>query len=203
MDEEKRDVPESESGTVPEDDGLVKIQNEVSEIQDENPDKTGAEGDHEAPAESIASELEARIKQIEELNSRYLRLLADFDNFRKRAAREKQDFYNNALEDVILQLLPVLDNFERALARRENSEASNGFLEGFEMIFRQFMGVLEKLGLSEIDALGKPFDPYFHNAVMKAPSEEHEENTVIEVLQKGYKLKDKVIRPSMVKVSGD
>lgn len=134
----------------------------------------------------------------EALNTRYLRLMADFQNFKRRTEKEKSDIYAFANEKIISELLNVIDNFERALAA---GDPEDSFCKGMEMIFKQLMGVLEKAGASEIEALGADFDPNFHNAVMTEDSDEYESGKVTEVLQKGYVLNNRVIRPSMVKVA--
>jgi molecular chaperone GrpE len=139
--------------------------------------------------------------KIEEQESKYLRLQADFDNYKKRLTREKQDIYKFATEDLIKSLLPVIDNFERAITSiEENKEASEGYLKGVKMVFQQLIEVLKKEGLEEIKAIGENFDPNCHHAVQQAFLEDVEDNSIMEVFQKGYRLKDKVIRPSMVKV---
>ena len=135
----------------------------------------------------------------EESDARYLRLMADFQNYKKRVEKEKKDLYSYANEKIIIELLSVLDNFERAL---EQETEGDGFKEGMEMIFKQLGDVLEKSGLAEIAALGEDFDPNFHNAVMTEETEEYESGKVSGVMQKGYTLNGKVIRPSMVKVAG-
>ena len=135
----------------------------------------------------------------EESDARYLRLMADFQNYKKRVEKEKKDLYSYANEKIIIELLSVLDNFERAL---EQETEGDGFKEGMEMIFKQLGDVLEKSGLAEIVALGEDFDPNFHNAVMTEETEEYESGKVSGVMQKGYTLNGKVIRPSMVKVAG-
>lgn len=135
----------------------------------------------------------------EESDARYLRLMADFQNYKKRVEKEKKDLYSYANEKIIIELLSVLDNFERAL---EQETEGDGFKEGMEMIFKQLGDVLEKSGLAEIAALGENFDPNFHNAVMTEETEEYESGKVSGVMQKGYTLNGKVIRPSMVKVAG-
>jgi molecular chaperone GrpE len=192
MDEEKQEVLHN--------DGLgEENQNKPEEPQNQDIKKEMAS---QGELENGAEEPDENVKKLEELNARYIRLMADFDNFKKRSVRQKQETYNNVLEEIVIQFLPVLDNFERAIDTAQNSEVNKNFTKGFELIFKQLKDVLGQLGLSEIEALGKPFDPYFHDAVMKSPSTDHEENTVIDVFQKGYMLKDKVIRPSMVKVSG-
>ena len=128
---------------------------------------------------------------------RYLRLMADFQNYRKRAEKEKRDLYSYANEKIMTDLLTVMDNFERALEH----DAGDGFKEGIEMIFKQLTDVLEKDGLAEIPALGEEFDPNVHNAVMTEETEDYESGKVSGVLQKGYTLNGKVIRPAMVKVA--
>ena len=128
---------------------------------------------------------------------RYLRLMADFQNYRKRAEKEKRDLYSYANEKIMNDLLTVMDNFERALEH----DAGDGFKEGIEMIFKQLSDVLEKDGLAEIPALGEDFDPNVHNAVMTEETEDYESGKVSGVMQKGYTLNGKVIRPAMVKVA--
>ena len=128
---------------------------------------------------------------------RYLRLMADFQNYKKRVEKEKRDLYSYANEKLMNELLAVVDNFERAL----DHDADEGFKEGIEMIFKQLQDVLEKSGLAEIPALGEEFDPNVHSAVMTEETEEYESGKVSGVMQKGYTLNGKVIRPSMVKVA--
>ena len=129
-------------------------------------------------------------------NAKYLRLLAEFQNFKRRTEKEKSDLYSYANENIVTELLEVIDNFERALEQ----PAGDGFKEGMEMIFDQLSNVLSKAGLAEINALGEDFDPNVHNAVMTEETEEYESGKVSGVMQKGYTLNGKVIRPSMVKV---
>ncbi|SES66588.1 molecular chaperone GrpE [Anaerobranca gottschalkii DSM 13577] len=151
------------------------------------------------------SEIEKLTKEKEELFNRLQRLQADFENFRKRMTKEKTEILNFANADLVTALLPVLDNFQRALSGQEKNLDKNGeylkFLEGIQMIYRQFKDILEKEGLKEIDCLDKPFDPNFHEAIMQVEDIDKPENTVVEVLQTGYTFKDKLIRPAMVKVS--
>jgi len=137
--------------------------------------------------------------QEDDQNTKYLRLMADFQNFRKRSEKEKTDIYSYANEKLVSELLTVLDNFERALGH--DVENPKSFAEGMAMIFKNFKDVLEKAGLSEIEALGEEFDPNVHNAVMTDASSDFESGKVCDVVQKGYKLNDRVVRPSMVKVA--
>ncbi|MBW4827324.1 MAG: nucleotide exchange factor GrpE [Clostridiaceae bacterium] len=175
---------------------------EKEEIADEVEQKTedDVKSNEETEKESsIEKELENKAKEIEDLNEMYLRLQADFVNYKKRVEKEKESIYSYASEEIINSLLPIVDNFERALSSSTNKEDS--FYEGMDMIYKQLLEVLEKNGLEEIEALHCEFDPNYHHAVFQEESEEHEEGIVLEVFQKGYKLNDKVIRPSMVKVA--
>ncbi|MGN0732956.1 MAG: nucleotide exchange factor GrpE [Emergencia sp.] len=137
-------------------------------------------------------------EEDEALNAKYLRLMADFQNYKRRVEKEKSDIYAYANEKIVSELLNVIDNFERAL---QHECADERYVEGMQMIFKQFAGVLEKAGLEEITAEGEDFDPNFHNAVMTEDNPEFGSGKVTEVLQKGYLLNKKVIRPSMVKVN--
>ena len=131
------------------------------------------------------------------LYDKYLRLVAEFDNFKKRTQKEKDEIYSIAKTDVVLGLLPVIDNFERA----EKFSEDKAIDEGMALIKKQFMEFLKKIGVEEIEAEGKEFDPNLHNAVLHEDRDDVPENTVVEVLQKGYRLGDKVIRHSMVQVA--
>ena len=137
------------------------------------------------------------------MKSRYLRLQADFANFKKRTATEKQQISEVVKMDVLQNILPVIDNFERALQVPQDSlsDELKSFVDGYTMIYKQLMTVLEKEGVTKIDAVGKPFDPNYHQAVMRVPSDEYDNDVVVEVLQEGYLLGDKTLRPAMVKVA--
>jgi len=141
-------------------------------------------------------------QQADDNHNRYLRAQADFDNFRRRTQREKEELSQYASMKLIEQLLPVLDNFERALLTAAGGDAKDSFHVGMEMIHRQLFQVLESEGVRKMEAVGEPFDPELHQAVMREESEQHEEGIVLEAIQTGYWLKDKVLRPAMVKVSG-
>lgn len=136
--------------------------------------------------------------EVQELTNQLLRLQADFINFKNRVEKDKEKIYTYAAEEIVTQLLPVLDNFERAL---ESVEEEDSFYQGVKMIYDQILKVLNGNGLKEIKCLGERFDPNFHHAVFAEEVEDKEEGTILEVLQKGYLLNDKVIRPSMVKVA--
>ena len=155
-------------------------------------EEAGDNSGDETPKESEPEE------EDEDLKTKHLRLMADFQNYKRRAEEAKTMSYSHGKEDLLTDLLPIIDNFERAL---ESEGEGDNFKEGMEMIFKQLMDVLERTGLKEIEAEGKEFDPNYHNAVMTEDSDKYESNHVSEVLQKGYTFKDKVIRPSMVKVT--
>lgn len=138
---------------------------------------------------------------IEELTDKYKRTFAEFDNFRKRSEKEKSAMYGVGAMDVIGKILPVVDNFERGLNTLSDEEREAPFADGMDKIYKQLLKSLEDLGVSEIEALGKKFDPNLHNAVMHIDDEELGDNVVAEVLQKGYMYKDSVVRHSMVKVA--
>ncbi len=146
------------------------------------------------------AELASATEQIATLSDKLMRTAAEFDNFKKRTAREKEDFYKMAVCETVLPFLSVLDNLERALAAAETSTDAESVLSGVQMIKKQFDDTLTSIGVAPINAVGEEFDPEKHNAVMTAESDE-KENTVLEEFQKGYIYKDKVVRHSMVKVS--
>ncbi|QWU15016.1 molecular chaperone GrpE [Paenibacillus sophorae] len=145
------------------------------------------------------------IKRLQELaddyQGRVLRVQADYDNFRRRTLKEKEELAQYATSKLVTELLPVLDNFERALATAPTGSDSEAFAKGVNMIFRQLDGVLKSEGLTPMETVGQPFNPEFHQAIMQVESEEYEEGIVTEEVQKGYLLKNKVLRPAMVKVS--
>ena len=136
-------------------------------------------------------------KELEELNDKYLRLVAEYDNYRKRTAKEKEAIYPEAKVSVISSFLPVLDNLERAL----QSVGDDPVYEGVKMISKQFVETLKAAGVEEIPALGEKFNPNFHNAVMHVDDENFGENEIVEEFQKGYKMGERIIRYSMVKVA--
>lgn len=146
----------------------------------------------------LQQKIEALEKELADEKEKYLRLDAEYYNYRTRSLKEKQDAYDNALTKAVTEVLSVIDNFERALTA-ECADAN--FKKGIEMIFRQYTAILEKLGVKEIEAEGKPFDPNFHNAVSQITDENLGENTVAAVLQKGYIMGNKVIRHAMVTVA--
>ena len=139
--------------------------------------------------------------KIEELTDRLKRTMAEFDNFRKRTEKEKAAMFEMGAKDVIEKILPVVDNFERGLAALPEEEKESSFAKGMEMIYKQLMKNLEDMGVKPIEAVGQPFDPNFHNAVMHIDDENLGENVVAAELQKGYMYRDSVVRHSMVQVA--
>ena len=140
-----------------------------------------------------------RDDKIADLEDRVKRQMAEFENFRKRTDKEKSQMYDMGAKNVIEKILPVIDNFERGLESVPEG-SDKAFVDGMQMIYKQLSGELEKLGVKPIEAVGQPFDPNFHNAVMQTESEEYESGTVAQELQKGYMYHDTLVRPSMVSV---
>lgn len=153
-------------------------------------------------AEEPVKEAENKLQEdFDNLNNQYLRLAADFDNYRKRQAQERENLISYGAQESLKKLIDVLDNFDRAKQAIANTEDVNQVKESFSVLYNQLFDNLSKLGLEVIDAQGKEFDPNFHEAVMQTPTGEHPENHVIMELQKGYKLGDKVLRPTLVNVA--
>ena len=181
---------------------------EAQTPEDEVKKEAGSAEATETPEEDNAPEAENTEEKAEEKteekaddgNEKYVRLMAEFQNYKKRVAKEKNDIREYATEKLVMELLPVLDNFERALAASAEDDPA-GYAKGMELIFTQMVTELQKSGLAEVEAEGQDFDPTKHNAVMTEENEELESGKVSKVLQKGYALHDKVIRPSMVAVT--
>ena len=165
----------------------------AEEVPQEAPEEGSA-----PQSDPLMEELEALKKELDEKESKYLRLAAEYDNFRKRSQKEKESLYADAKSDAVLAFLPVYDNLDRALKQETADEA---YAKGVEMTMNGLKEILAKLGIEEIPALGEPFDPALHNAVMHVEDESVGENTVVEVFQTGFRLGEKVIRFAMVKVA--
>jgi molecular chaperone GrpE len=174
----------------------------MAELEDTGapkPDTSGESASAPASESALATELA-------ELKDRYLRLAAEYDNFRKRNLKERQDLHNYANESLVKDLLPVVDNLERAVAhgRKEEQRAdSENLLQGVELTWRSLVQILARFGVTEIEAEGKPFDPQVHEAVRRIASSDHPSGTILEVYQKGYLLKDRLLRPAMVAVASE
>ncbi len=184
--EEELEAPEAE----PEE--AAEAKENKKEDKKEKKQKKESKKDREAELKETAEKL------IQAEKEKYLRLCAEYDNFRKRSQRERDTLYTDIKADTLLKFLPVYDNLERALATPTEDEA---YRRGVEMIMTQFCATMQKLGITEIEALGQKFDPNVHNAVMHVEDEAFGENEVVEVFQKGFMLNDKVIRFAMVKVA--
>ena len=194
-------MSEDKKKQIPIEDGAEEAaETKAEEAGEQAEDEAAEAAAEEAAKEEDTRNAEEEAKKAEEAESeRYMRLMAEFQNFKRRVAREKSDIHAYANEKIVGDLLPVLDNFERAL----DTEGGDleAYAKGMQLIFEQLKKALENAGLEEIKAMDETFDPNVHNAVMTESLEDKEDGTVTNVLQKGYKLKDKVIRPSMVAVN--
>ncbi|KUP06038.1 protein GrpE [Bacillus coahuilensis m2-6] len=151
--------------------------------------------------EDHTNELEELQKKVTEEENRYLRLQADFQNYRRRVELDREASEKYRAQSLITEILPALDNFERAMQVEGEGEQFSSLKQGMEMVYRSLTDALKKEGVEVIEAVGNPFDPTLHQAVMQGEDSEQESNVVLEEYQKGYRLKDRVIRPSMVKVN--
>lgn len=198
MEDKDNDLSSAFSGGTGEHEG--NDQKEISKDNDLEPHATKEEiTAEEGFVENLQKQLEVEKSKADDNLKRLARMQADFDNYRKRVVREKEDFHRHATEQLIMSLLPVLDNLERA--QTVNNENIDKLTAGVEMICRQLQDVLVKEGLKPIPSVGEQFNPEIHEAVMRAENSGYPENTVIEELRRGFTLNDKVIRASMVKVS--
>lgn len=181
----------------------TEVKQEAPEAAAEKPETEHKDEGKKEKKQKKESKKEAEIKEaaeklIQAEKEKYLRLCAEYDNFRKRSQKERDTLYADIKADTLVKFLPVYDNLERALATPTEDEA---YRRGVEMIMTQFCTTMDKLGITEIEALGQKFDPNMHNAVMHIQDDSYGENEVVEVFQKGFKLNDKVIRFAMVKVA--
>ncbi|RFA36363.1 nucleotide exchange factor GrpE [Virgibacillus dokdonensis] len=179
-------------------------QEEVVEEAAESVEVLDKDDTDEANDSDADSELQSKLKALqaekEELYQKLLRVQAEYDNFKKRTVKEREAALKYQSQDLIQELLPALDNFERAL-QVEKTEATASIIDGISMVYKQIKDALASQGAEEITAVGEEFDPNVHHAVMQIEAEDKPSNIVVEELQKGYKLKDRVIRPAMVKVN--
>ena len=178
---------------IKEDDGIIDevaevMENEVSEAEESN----------EEVIKKLTTELEEQKAKTDEYFEHLKRNMAEFDNYKKRISKEKENMYKGIVSDIAQDLLPILDNFEKALGSECTDEK---YKDGMQMIYNQMSEYLKKQGLEEIEAIGKTFDPNLHEAVMHEENEEKGEKEIVEVFRKGYKIGEKVIRHSMVKVA--
>ena len=154
------------------------------------------------PVSDVQTQVDSLTAERASLYDQLLRRQAEFENYRKRVERERSVLYQRGRDDVLLQFLPVVDNFERALESLESSEGdAEALRHGVELIHKQFKDALSKFGLEPVESVGQTFDPHLHEAVTTEPSDKHKENTIIEEFQRGYRIGDKLLRPAKVKVA--
>ena len=210
-----QEVPEegSPNGEVPVEDSLEEGSEETmnseqasgeedSQGTEESLDEEGSQEDGEKKKGFFGKKKKDKKDiRIEELTDRVQRQMAEFDNFRKRSEKEKAAMFETGAKSVIEKILPTIDNFERGLAGIPEEKKDDPFVEGMEKVYRQMLSTLEGIGVKPIEAVGKEFDPNFHNAVMHVEDEEAGENVIVEEFQKGYTYREAVVRHSMVKVA--
>lgn len=180
----------------------ITVENQNTEVELEQEDATVETSDEkniEDPVE-LQNMLRKKDKKLDECMDKLKRNMAEFENYRRRNDKEKAMMYQVGSKEVVEKIIPIIDNFERAFGALPEDQKEDGFAQGMEMIYKQFLTTLTDLGVEPIEAVGKEFDPNFHNAVMHDEDEEQGENIVVEEFQKGYMYKDAVLRPSMVKV---
>jgi len=189
----KEEVPEPEtgSGAEPQRDGETEAEADTAVVEDPL-----------ARLEQITAERDRLAAENDELRNQLLRRQADFENYRRRVERERAEFLEFAGMEAVRAMLPILDDFERALTAGPGEEGiESEYVRGIEMIYQRFLEALKKLGLTPIESVGQPFDPNVHHAIETVPTEDAEDHTVIEELQKGYNFKGKLLREAMVKVA--
>lgn len=179
-----------------------EVSGEAGEEETSGETAEAAAGDKDGSARKgfFKKKKDKKDEQIEELTDQVKRQMAEFDNFRKRTEKEKTQMYDMGARSIVEKILPVIDNFERGLAGVSEEQKEDAFVVGMDKIYRQMLTELETIGVTPIEALGKEFDPEYHNAVMQVESEEFESGVVAQELQKGYMYKDSVVRHSMVAV---
>lgn len=192
-----KDIEDTENtnDTVPED---LSGGDPSGQCQDEEEEKPEGE---KPGGKFFKKKKDKKDEMIEELNDKYTRLFAEFDNFRKRSEKEKSAMFEVGAKAIIEKILPVVDNFERGLATISDEEKNTGFADGMDKVYRQLITSLEEAGVKPIEAVGREFDPNLHNAVMHVEDEELGENVIAEEFQKGYTYRETVVRHSMVKVA--
>ena len=211
VEEAKKQAMEAEADAAGENPESDQVEETVGEEQETSDGEEGmAPGDGQETPDSDEGKFsffkkkkkkDPKDERIEELTDKLTRQMAEFDNFRKRTEKEKSQMYEIGAKDIIEKILPVVDNFERGLAAVTEEEKENSFVQGMDKIYKQLMTTLEGIGVKPIEAVGKEFNPDFHNAVMHEENEEYGENIVTQEFQKGYMYRDSVVRHSMVKVA--
>ncbi len=176
--------------STPQDETLAEVQEEVTEVTDTPVEETQQD-----------TELDKALAQVEEYKAALQRERADFVNYKKRVEREKSELGANITAKTLLNVLPIIDDFDRAIQATPEDVKSNGWATGFSLIHKKFQDMLQNLGVEQINPLGQPFDPNFHDAIGSDDSDEYESGAVLEVLQKGYVIEGKCIRPAIVRVA--
>lgn len=197
LETEAADVEEQEEEVSQETAGEEDSETAESETEQEKSEKEAKTSEKKS---FFKKKKDKKDEKIEELQDRLMRNMAEFENFRKRSEKEKSQMFEIGAKDIIEKILPVLDNFERGLGTVSEEEKDSAFVQGIEQIYKQFVKALEDAGVKPIEAVGKEFDPNFHNAVMHGEDEELGENVVAEEFLKGYTYRETVVRHSMVKV---
>ena len=211
MAEEKNVMHEEVETTEAAEENMADETVETSETEESNETAENKETGEETVSETHAEEKpkkegffkkkkDKRDEQIEELNDRVKRQMAEFDNFRKRSEKEKSMMFDMGAKNVIEKILPVVDNFERGFTTVEEADKDDAFVQGMQQVYKQLMKELEAIGVTPIEAIGQEFNPDFHNAVMQVESEEYESGIIAQEFMKGYMYKDTVVRHSMVGV---
>lgn len=178
------------------------IEKQADSLESEEILSEGSAMVEKSEIEILQEELQKKNEEAQNNYDQYLRSLAEVENMRRRTQREKEEYIKYAHESIIKKLLPIMDDFDRGILAASKSRDFDTLSKGVEITAKNLQELLKKEGVAEIDCLGKPFDPRYHEPLIVEPSEEHPENTVIEELNKGYTLNDRLIRPSLVKVSG-
>jgi molecular chaperone GrpE len=171
-----------------------------SDVNDTDVQAEGAAPDN-PPTEAVNDELTKAVEEREQLRDRLLRTTAEFDNYRKRVDRDRKDMTDRAAEAILTEILPIIDDLERALAAEDTGEGADAYRRGVELIHKQLLDLLTRRGVTPIDTAGAMFDPHLHQAVSSEPSADHGEGEIIEEFRRGYRLGDRLLRPAMVKVA--
>ena len=172
-----------------------------NDMLETSPGKEGEGTGENKEVEELRKKLAEKEKEAKENYDRYLRMAADFENYKKRAAKEKEDYVKFGNEDLIKVILPFIDNLERAVSHAEKVHETGVMIEGVRLILQQILQALNKFGLSSFESVGKPFDPARHEAMLVVETDQHEPNQVVEEFQRGYLLRDRLLRPATVSVS--
>jgi len=178
-----------------------EVENNQEQPEAEEAPETGLEAEEFSPEEQLQAEVDQARSEAKAHQEQYLRTLADMENLRKRTQREKEELAKFANENILREILPVIDNLERAVEHAEQAQSSEGLLEGLQMTLDQFSQVLDRFGVKPVDAVGEPFDPALHQAMGQMETAEFPANTVAQQMQKGYQLNERLLRPAMVMVA--